>query len=455
MTINDLIKNAPVFAGYRIDLPSGHPCEGAVISGAALRPANLFFNALFKGTTISTTLPGSGQLFAFNTRHSVIRDFYHKKAILTPDAEVAFCAKGVISTVLDRQNRERTVDLGEIFGSHTYKISYKEIFDLLDSQKIFVSSLLPLPFYKGLKAAMLADHMVILPGNDHAPILLEELRATQTNMGAFLRQVKAEPMKFGFTSQKASEELFSMTLYQIGALVVKRENYQLFVDGNGKIIPRNPGERDAIRLINACGIRGIRSQKTDPKFNKKIMQAAFKTAFVAAGRGIVIFPAVGMGVWRGDPDLYWRAFFNAVLKAPDSIETIFVNPRHQVTPYGKYRGAHGEEFQRIFEEYCFRYKNVESKLDKLRKIYNLYDSQKDVLQLAHYLKKIYPEKIISLFNASDPDVTLGYHVGQYVNNRPHTTTTEENYTAMGSNGWCAEGITGVHQHPDRVVSVKL
>ena len=87
------------------------------------------------------------------------------------------------------------------------------------------------------------------------------------------------------------------------------------------------------------------------------------------------------------------------------------------------------------------------------RVMNLYSHNKDVLHLARMLKKAYPEKVVSIFNASDPDVTLGYHVGEYVNNCPHTMTTEENYTAICTNGLCFEGITRVHRDPGRTFQV--
>jgi hypothetical protein len=47
------------------------------------------------------------------------------------------------------------------------------------------------------------------------------------------------------------------------------------------------------------------------------------------------------------------------------------------------------------------------------------------------------------------------HVGEYTNNCPHrASTTEEHYTAVGSNGLCFETITGVHKDPEHVVSMR-
>jgi hypothetical protein len=180
------------------------------------------------------------------------------------------------------------------------------------------------------------------------------------------------------------------------------------------------------------------------------MTENFKTDLIAAENGVAIFPAVGMGIWGGDPDLYWRAFLDAVI-SQENLDVICVNPGHQMTRTGKYTGCRGEEFQTILDEYKTCYANDPKARIRLEKILNLYESQKDIVQLAHQLKLAYPEKIISLFNASDPDVSLGYHVGEYVNNWPHTITTEENYTAMGSNGLCFEGITDVHSFPNRLL----
>jgi len=69
------------------------------------------------------------------------------------------------------------------------------------------------------------------------------------------------------------------------------------------------------------------------------------------------------------------------------------------------------------------------------------------------LKQDHPGKTVSLVNASDPDVTLGNHVGEYVNKLCHADTTEENLTALGTNGICFETVTGVHERVGGVVQV--
>lgn len=450
------LKNTSKFSGYRITLPEGHPCEGIVLTGVNIRPSNLFFSELFKGTDITTTMPGSGQLFAFNAPHDKIRECIKQKS--DNGDMVEFSAKGTSGMAKTRKVIDGEVvgvkvgiaDLSDVFGDNTYKISIKEIQNTLDSQKIYTSSLLPLPFYKELKKAMLKDDIVILPGSDSYPRLLTEMEDYKEVM-EFLQEVKKDPKKFGFSSSEDFEELCQMTLYQIGSMVVKSEDYRIFMDGDGKILAREPGKNDAIRLINSCGIRGLHSPKTPEEFNQKIMTENFKTDLIAAESGIAIFPAVGMGVWGGDPDLYWRAFLDAIISQKSSLELVCVNPGHQKTQYGKYEGCAGEEFQMILDKYKAHYANNPEVINRLNKIYNLHESKKDIVQLAHQLKLAYPEKIISLFNASDPDVSLGYHVGEYTNNWPHTITTEENYTAMGTNGLCFEGITNVHAFSERLL----
>lgn len=492
-TYRDVLDKTPEFAAYKVTpAMEEHVLAGIGLTAFNLRPANLFFAALFKGTGITTTMPGSGSLFAFSST-STVKDHCKQKATEDPEGEVSFSAAGVpgFAAVLDpaskKYKRHDIDDLGEIYGTNTYRMSYQEIQETLDSQKIYLSSLLPRAFYSGLKEAMQADEIVILPGNDKHPKLLNEFFTEKSHMADFVRKARINPLEYGFSDQKHFDYLSGMTLYQIGSLVVKIEDYRIFADGKGQILERNVGEQDQVRLINACGIRGFHSaktpknytssgatysiaitaeeaemirkmrenSKTPPNYNKTIMTETFKTALAAAESGICVFPAVGMGVWGGDPDLYWRAFLDGVIASEDKLETIFINPGHQTTRSGKYKGCKGEELDGIIKEYRAFYKDNKAVIEKLDRIINLYESKKDLLQLARELKQAHPEKIVSIFNASDPDVTLGYHVGEYTNNLPHgASTTEEHYTALGSNGICREEITGVHEFPDRIIQMQ-
>jgi len=184
------------------------------------------------------------------------------------------------------------------------------------------------------------------------------------------------------------------------------------------------------------------------------MTDTFKTAMIATGDGFLVFPAVGMGVCKGDPSVYWYAFLDAVIDCGSNVKQIFVNPGHAPTPYGRFEGCTGNEFKLILEEFLNNKKDTKG-YDNLKKVYDLFEQKTDVVQLSYNLKKSFSNDKVYLYNASDPDVTLGNHVGEYTNNCPHTSTTEENYTAMGTNGLCFETITKVFEGKDRVIQVNF
>ncbi len=428
-----VLDQAPQFRGYLIG-------NGINLTAATIRPANLFLNALLGEN--QTTLPGSHELFAILRDHNEVREMIFEGA--DDDAVVHITAGPGNCTVFGRE-----VPLTQLYGENTCDISFNELRSILESQKIYTAALLPLLFYSALKEAMMQDGIVTLPGNGAAPVKVRDLPGEHCQ--AAIQQARENWHDYGFASPEICEHLLDLTIYQLGSLVVKTENDYLLTNPDGTIRTRVPGARDEIRLINACGIRGLNATPDGAITNLSIMIHGFRTALIAAESGYVVFPAVGMGVWGGDPDLYWRAFLNAVLTAGTSLEQIFVNPRHQTTQRGPFSGQNGSEFQTILNEFRAQYASNESALANLNKIVNLYDRQTDVLHLSQRLKMAFPEKIISLFNASDPDVTLGYHVGEYVNHLNHPNTTEENYTALGTNGLCFETITNVHHNPLRLI----
>jgi hypothetical protein len=452
LTPDHVVEYTEPFAKYQIPLPPQFGKGKTVgLTAFTLRPANLFFQSLFKDTLIQTTLPGE-DLFAFNMPGNQIRDYIDQKVEKNPEGIVEFSACGVSGAVVVGEEGYAIDDLAEVYGNKVYQMSYKEIQDVLNSQKIYTSSYLPLPFYSGLKEALKKNGSPILPGSDKKTLTLLELEKEGGPIGEFIAQVGKNPEKFGFKSKIVYEGFKKWTIYEIGAMVVKTEDYYLFMDGSGKIFTREPGSKDAFRLINACGIRGIAASKRSDLAKIDLMKATFKTALAAAADGVVIFPAVGMGVWQGPPEIYWPAFLDAIIESPDCFERIFVNPGHRETAAGDHLGSKGEEFQAFLDAGLKQYQDKPEILSKLQKIKNLFAEDTDLLQLAHHLKQAFPEKTVSIFNASDPDVTLGWHVGEYTNNMPHKApTTEEHYTAMGSNGLCFEDITRVHEDPSRLI----
>lgn len=448
-----VIQTTRPFNNYIIPY-SGIP--NLVLTGVSVRPANLFFEALFAGTSFDVTKPGSGELFAlidkteenkkqliaFKTQQK-IGNYCRQKAYTNPEEIVSFSAKGKTGDCYLKSGKveKKKVDLELLFGSQTFRLSRLEIQEIIDSQNVFTSAWLPVTFYKALKQAMLADEVIVLPGNEQNLKVLEEMGS---NVQFLMKQVSKQPGSYGFRSLQDVETLKNLTLYQIGAMVVKSEKCYVFADANMQIRERYVGAKDDIILINACGIRGINKPKTQQKYNKAILVETYKTVLYAAKSGFVIFPAMGLGVWGGDPDLYWRSFLDAVVDSDQELECILVNPGHRATSYGRYKGCSGNEFQVILDEYKERYKSHFQKSAKLNKVVNLYLQKSDVLELAYQLKQVYPEQRISVVNASDPDVTLGYHVGEYTNNIPHANTTEENYAAMTTSGLNFEGVTGIH-----------
>ncbi len=448
------INTTAAFRNYQIFPKNNTIDKPFVLTGVTVRPSTLFLRALFGEDLI--TLPGSGKLFAFTKPHEEIAQLIDQQ---DPEKIISFSAKGHKGKVVTNGKTYEIDDLSSVYGEASYKISIKEIQATQKSQRIYTTPMLPLLFYTKLKEAMAKDHIVIVPGNDSVPRLLNELEKDKLypELQKLLNEVNSTPSSFGFTSKEKWEEFKKLTLYQIGSMVVKTEQFRVFIDQDGQIIAREPNREDAILLINACGIRGFSADKTVKEQNLPIMRDTFKTSLLSAGDGIIICPAVGMGVWRGDPETYWTAFLDAVVVSGKNLECIFVNPNHQNTKTGKYVNENGGEFQKILDHYLEKATkdgNLQH-LANLKKIVNLRESKQDIVQLAKNLKQAFPEKTVAILNASDPDVTLGNHVGEYTNNVPHTITTEENYTAMGTNGLCFEGITGIHKDPARLLQVNV
>lgn len=435
----------PKFQGYEITLPHSHPCKGAGVLSTSLRPANFLIDAFFKGSSINVTKPGpwpSAKLFAFTTPLHQVAKFIADKAEQSPEEIISFSANGYSGTM----DGHLIPNLGEIYGSKISSFSRKEIKRIVDSQQIFLARYMPLSFYKGLKEAMAQDGIVMLPSCS-----LEEIRSMHCYL--FLNQVAKNPLNYGFQSNKHFSAFKKLSLYSLGAMVVKSQHFHVLANAHGKIIPRSPNASDQIELIDLCGLRDQHVSPLSCTDKQKLMKETFKAALLASGEGLVLFPAVGMGVWGGDPAIYWNALCKAIEETDVPLKWIGVNPGHAPTPRGKYKGKTGSEFQEVLTEHikAAKLRKDFHSLARLRKVYNLQRSGKDIVQLARSLKLRYPEWKVSLINASDPDVTLGNHVGEYTNVISRKcTTTEENYTALGTNAFCFEGITQIQNKANQI-----
>lgn len=474
----ETIREVPAFKFYQVPVPesdvTGQPTTEwnpgnytAVLTGIKRRPANLFFDKLFEGSEVQVVQPNSGgKLFAFND-YDKAREHVYAKA---RDEEIAFSAAGQTAlmavqgidaskkrVVLKSPNEYR---LEEIFGDATYRISVGELQDTLESQQIYVSPLFPKAFYLKLKDAMREDNIVCLPGHDQTPVYLETLK-TSPNYPALKQAVlnaEQDPQAYGFENKEAFDDFCKFSLYEIGAMVVKTEDFRIFTDANGKIKERQVGTQDDVCLINLCGIRGLHWTRTEPAKLQMIMTHTFDIPFLHKKNekplDIVVFPAVGMGVWGGDPQMYWPAFLDAVVRSANDVQEIWVNPNHQPTRDGNYKGAYGQELRTFIHQARLTYADNPKALANLDKIILLDKEKTDLVLLVDHIKKERPELSVGIVNASDPDVTGANHVGEYTNHWPHgASTTEENYTALGTNGLCFEQMTQVLEDGSRLFQV--
>lgn len=338
-TVKEAVKATPKFESYTFKGNST-----VHLSDIDKRPANLLFDAIFGKDP--TTQPGT-QLFAFP---SATKARQHIMG-LSNDTVLSISAKNKTTQLYRRGSDHRLISMGQrdlttYLGNNTFEISAEELKNLLNSQKVYVSSLIPKEFYLGLKAALFSDGVVTLPADERRVPTLDEIlhndypeptmwqrwvsgfHSNDNNRSLYfakvhLQKVQASPASYGFKDDGrmlSFEELKQLTLYQVGAMIVKSEDYYPLVEEGYRLAPRKVGDKNAITLISASGIRGFFKTNQiagneNHEIDRKIMTATFKTALQSIGKGgIAIFPAVGMGIWGGDPDIYWRAFFDAVIE---------------------------------------------------------------------------------------------------------------------------------------------
>jgi hypothetical protein len=215
---------------------------------------------------------------------------------------IKFSSKGIESKLFLKENNNNKIkeveikDLSDVYGDKEYNISIKEIKDVLNSQKIYLNKIIPKKFYLEFKKAMLDDDIVVLPVNkDYVPLKFCEFESE--NCKNLVENVIKAPEEYGFKSKEEMEELFNLSVYQIGAMIIKTEDYYIFLDDDGKIKERKVGDNDSIQLINACGIRNFKHMKKEEeiKINKKIITETFSMSLKISKNGIIIIPAVGMG----------------------------------------------------------------------------------------------------------------------------------------------------------------
>lgn len=404
--------------------------RGITLTGASVRPADLFLQAIFGENTF--TPPGFKGFFKFNNPDE-------RTALLMtmPDDTVfKFSAKNKKGTIHSVNDCEYVPegDLTELYGSNEIEISKKELIATLEDVQIYTSSDLPLQFLCGFKKAIKKDHPFdTLPRAGANPILLSDLRSIQfPETTKFLSRVeqsfkiseteKNKTNEFGFENQDSFKSLLNSTLYQIGSMVVRSSPYRLFVDGSMKLRTRKAGANDALKQIDVATIRELDSPKSPKNNTQNIVKRTFITAFAAAGSGYIFFPTIS-AVWTY---LYWKAFIEVVIEIGEPFKTIYVNPfEDPINPMNI-----------DLRLTLVTYKSVLSKsnpkgLANLEKV-QLFDTKMDILQHAHDQKKCYPTETVSIVNITDPDVTLGTCTGMHVLKQPAGSGSDENYAAAGT-----------------------
>ena len=393
------------------------------VTETKVRPANLLLDGLFGAG--STTEVGIG-LFGFRDPNFSILALQSRRS--SEKLELSYIDKEEARKVAFYNQSRTTRYTGTLseqpYGDETYQISVQEAKDLMDSAEIYTSPLLPAQFYLKLKELMAG--MVELP-RTRDEFFTEEIKN-------LFRLAYEEPQIFGFTDKEKVEALSNLHHYQIGSMVIHICDYKLMVASNNQLKARNVGENDNLKMVSLCGIRpdGKKLIPADPRNNRTtnqaIMKETFKALFLAINEkekhslepATLLLPAIGLGVWGGvgDAEIYWGAFFEALTELGEdkisNIDSIIVNPSGTVSD--------------SIVVFTMQLTSVNEALQSKIKT----NIEVDILHFADKAKSQNPEKNYYVVNASDPDVTLGGHVGEYVNNWPHTTTTEENFAACGT-----------------------
>ncbi len=458
-TLSSAITVTTKFNGYKINVYGAEEAKKAkgitsdpVLTGLTKRHSNLLLDVVFgEGSTVQ---PGAG-LFKYNNYEESRGKLSGLTNVISlqarDEAKSISLSAGSIKKVIGDFSEKA------VFGNESYNIAPDEVREIVNSACVYTSPQLPPKFYYEFKKLLDSYGIRILPTPIKAPSI-SDLFKRKPEFKELFDQASTNPTAYGFSNVEEINKLKHLNLYQLGAMVVKTEKLKVLVDDKYKLKARKVGEDDSINLISACGIRPDGWDFKYDKTSKEIIKNMFKTVLIAANSqssptnpGLVLLPAIGSGVWAGSDDVagkmagtfYWGAFFEALEELETSrglpnISNIAVN-------------ANGKS-PRVAE--VFAQKLSENAINGLcRKVVNISRDQTDILLLADNYKKANPSHQVFLVNASDPDVTLGQHVGQYVNNLVHASTTEENYAACTTSLLCDEQITQIMQYPERIFGV--
>lgn len=463
--LSKVIQEAPQFNGYEIEVKGAQKAVAGgkvnhyslasadaedvsvTLTGLDSRPANLLLNAVYGKD--ATTKPGKA-VFKYNDPQQSLDELSQKNDSQKFVINFAQAENRTVKLKVGNGHGHDTYTASpkEVFGANEFNITAGEVKEILDSAKIYTASILPPKFFYEVKAILDKSPNRFLVDKKARKIpALNEI----TELKPLLQKVQQNPQAYGFADENAFQYVARLDLYHIGSLVVKTEKLHVLVNDEYKLKQREVGTDTAINLISACGIRpGAKgSDKEDDNYSYVVAVEMFKSILIAASQkphATIVMPAIGLGVWaandhqaaRGAAEFYWGAFNEALESVDDkgNIENIVVNP-----------DGRDQSSREVFE-YIQASENNFGLWAKVKTA-----SGKDILRIADNYKEENPSANVFLVNASDPDVTLGKHVGEYVNNFPHNHTTEENFAACTTSLLCDQEMTRIMEHHERIFGI--
>lgn len=454
--LDEGIRETPKFNFYTL-IPADQKVMQSRITSWDTRPVHLLFRAL--GIKFST-VPADVSTFIWYGFEQAKSQLEKLDGILSVQANKDDWVIGWIRLENNAFTTEYSKET-QVYGDRVFEIHADEVRQIVESQRIFLSPLIPKKFFMEFEKALFEDSQTNrvypwIPRLGNSPIslnfddLIGETNIYYAQLNALGKQVDQNPGEYGFNPEQY--EIFKgLSLYQIGSMVVRRQDAILLVNERYQLRERKAGDNDVFRMIDISGIRDFHSTHTDRSLLREIMKNAFKTGLAAAEEGVIIFPAIGLGVWQGDPELYWGALLDAIIESPVIFKAIMINPAHQKLI--RFQNKAGEEFETMLGAKLVSEELTDEQKEKLSKVKNLFKRQTDILLLAHELKRRFPNTQISIVNASDPDVVLGGITGEYAFHRNHPHTTEENFANVTTNALCFKQLTGAAENEAKVISV--
>lgn len=278
------------------------------------------------------------------------------------DIEASLSHKEDNTPVLESDNLEVSIaDFDKSSTEPTLKISGKRIDRLVKSAKMYVNTAI---FPQGLFQSVVEQQRIDQPIKAQSRVKCEDTKVSWQNMAVGLCH---------------AQEVDLLVTHETNA-----EGKAITVPRHGEINEGDP----ALLLLSSPALNfGYGNAHELNALARHYIASLYRNLFNAAlqeGRNYIAMPAAGLGVFGGDPGLYFEVILKVAKEFPEL--TVIYNPVQ-----------YGELFKKQWGIF---------------KPSNVFSTTKDVLYLADELtKQGYP---CALHNPSDSDVVYGiYDVGEY------------------------------------------